>query len=155
MQLRVKRSQLKGMMGGIYFAVDAKIILTDDEMQDVIKYHLHDQVVYCSEGFRKHAAKGLNDIESGTVGGTLKAMARLAALNLQLKFTFADLMRGAHVECKNLDELMGAEGAFVMACERAQKYLAFAKTYTNEQETVREFKVEVITDYEERALVSG
>jgi hypothetical protein len=142
------------MMGGIYFAVDARIVLTEDEMQDVIKYHLHDQVVYYSEGVRKQATKTMDDVEARTVGGTLKAMARLAALNLQLKFTFADLMRGVHVECKNLDELMGAEGAFVMACERAQKYLAFAKTYTNEQETVREFKVEVVTDYEERALVS-
>lgn len=153
MQLRVKRSQIKGMMGGIYFAVDAKIILTDQEMQDVIKYHLHDQEVYYSEGFRKNVDKALNDIDSGTVGGALKSIARLAALKLQLKLTFADLMKGAHVECKNLDELMGAEQVFIMACERAQTYLTFAKTYIDEEETVREFNVERITDYQEQTLI--
>ena len=48
---------------------------------------------------------------------------------MNLNITINELERGKHVECKDMDELIGAEDAVINACENLKGYLARAATF--------------------------
>jgi hypothetical protein len=57
---------------------------------------------------------------------------------LSLNVTVDGLISGQHIECKDLDELLGAESAIIEACQNAKGYLDVASTFDG-REQVLEF----------------
>ena len=55
---------------------------------------------------------------------------------LTLRVTVDSLMSGQHIECKDLDELIGAEAAIRDACENIKAYLETAVTFDGREEVV-------------------
>ena len=48
---------------------------------------------------------------------------------LALRVTVDSLVSGRHIECKDLDELLGAEAAVMEACKTIKVYLETAVTF--------------------------
>jgi hypothetical protein len=138
MQLKLKRSQRSGgMMGGkLFFALDAKIDLTDEEAHSIDRYKLGREVIYNSEMAQKHLGAGAAGLATESLGGLGKGLARLAAAKLSLHITVDSLAKGHQIECKDLDELMGAEEAIKQACENVKAYLAVAETFDGREEVL-------------------
>jgi hypothetical protein len=55
---------------------------------------------------------------------------------LSLRVTIDGLLQGQHVECKDLDELLGAEAAIREACSNLKAYLETALTFDGREEVV-------------------
>ncbi|MEY9880424.1 hypothetical protein [Bradyrhizobium sp. USDA 329] len=55
---------------------------------------------------------------------------------LSLRVTIETLMSGQHIECKDLDELLGAEAAILSACKNLKAYLETAQTFDGREEVV-------------------
>jgi hypothetical protein len=151
MQLKLKRSQRSaGLMGGkVIFGLDARADLTANEQALVKKYALGKIVVYDSEARKKHqgAAYGHFDdavhtpgYELSSAGKSLwrnaRGLASAAMMALSLRVTVDGLMGGQHIECKDLDELLGAEGAIRDACGNLKAYLETALTFDGREEVV-------------------
>ncbi|MGF1610378.1 MAG: hypothetical protein ACFCUQ_13340 [Kiloniellales bacterium] len=138
MQLKLKRTQRAGgLMGGkVYFALDARADLTEEEAHNVRKYKLGSEVIYNSEASRKHLQSGAAALATGNVGGLLKSSVSLAMSRLSLNVTVESLTKGHHIECKDLEELLGAEEAIRQACENVKTYLAVAATFDGREEVV-------------------
>ena len=149
MQLKLRRSQRAGgMLGGkVIFALDARAELSADEQGLVRKYALGKLVVYDSEARKKHgeAAYGHFDNAANTPGNTgssagrslwsnARGLASAAMMALTLRVTVDSVMSGQHIECKDLDELLGAEAAIVDACKSLKAYLDTAVTFDGREE---------------------
>ncbi len=151
MQLKLKRSQRAGgMLGGkVLFALDARAELSSEEQSLVRKYGLGKLVVYDSEARKKHteAAYDHFDDAAHTPGYSMssagrglwsnaRGLARAAMMALSLRVTIDSLIGGQHIECKDLDELLGAEGAIREACQNVKAYLETALTFDGREEVV-------------------
>ena len=147
MQLKLKRAQREaGMIGKkILFALDARADLSNEEKDLVKKYGLGSTVIYDSANRRKHAEAAVGHADasvdpSATVGGSMYRLARgyasMAMSALSLRVTVESLTRGQHIECKDLDELLGAEAAIVEACKSLKSYLDTAVTFDGREEVV-------------------
>ena len=138
MQLKLKRSQRSGgMMGGkVFFMLDAQVDLTQEEAHNVQKYKLGSKLVYNSEASQKHAQASINALSSGSLTGALKGTVSMAMARLSLNVTIDSLTKGQHVECKDLDELLGAEEAIREACANVRTYLQLAATFDGREEVV-------------------
>lgn len=131
MNLVLTRSQKEsGMLSkSVTFVLGARADLTEEEKHNVQKYRLGSEVIYNSEKSREHMERAG---ESGLVGG----LARLAMHRLSLNITVDSLARGQTVECKSLEEVMGAEEAVRTACEQLKAYLDIAATFDGRQEVI-------------------
>ena len=140
MQLKLKRSQRQGgVMGGkLLFCLDARVELSAQEAEDVRKYKLGSMCIYNSEASKKHIAAGATSMATGNVLGSAKALASFAMAALNLNIRIDGLVSGTHVECKDMDELLGAENAILEACQNLKAYLDTAATFDGQ---------EVIIDY--------
>ena len=151
MQLKLKRSQRAGgIMGGkVLFGLDARAELTPDEQALVRKYNLGKLVVYDSEARKKRteSAYGHFDEAANTPGYSgssaarslwknARGLASAAMMALSLRVTVDSLMSGQHIECKELDELLGAEAAILDACKNLKAYLETALTFDGREEVV-------------------
>jgi hypothetical protein len=145
MQLKLKRSQRAGgMLGGkVIFALDARTDLTPDEKGLVSKYALGKLVVYDSESRKKHGETAYGQFDeaaSSSLGRSLwksaRGIASAAMMTLSLRVTVDSLMSGQHIECKDLDELLGAEAAILNACRNLKAYLETAQTFDGREEIV-------------------
>ena len=137
MKLLLRRTQRSGMLGGkVIFALDARIDPTAEEAELIRKYKLGGLTVYSSENARKFASAAVENSNRGGLMGFAKAAASLAAATLSLVCTVDSLARGQYIECKDLDELMGAEGAVREACSNVKSYLALAATFDGREEVV-------------------
>jgi hypothetical protein len=151
MQLKLKRSQRAGgIMGGkVLFGLDARAELSPDERNLVQKYGLGKIVVYDSEARKKStaAAYGHFDEAANTPGygassagrslwKNARGIASAAMMALSLRVTVDGLMNGQHIECKDLDELLGAESAIRDACGNLKAYLETAVTFDGREEVV-------------------
>ncbi len=139
MQLKIKRSQKGGggiLSGAVTFCIDACVELTPQEQANVKLYRLGNQLIYSSEGAQQAAAGSLmamdaargrgiavNNVDdflastTDTIGHGLKAIALGAIAHMKLKITIDGLQKGQHIECKSLDEVLGAEQAIMVACK--------------------------------------
>ncbi|GAA0326188.1 hypothetical protein GCM10009087_40640 [Sphingomonas oligophenolica] len=150
MQLKLQRSQKTGgiVTTNVIFCLDARVEFTPPEARDISRYKLQNQIIYTSEGARSAAegsraaaanakARGiaLGNVDdfltsaTGKLGHGLKAAALGAISAMRLTITINSLQRGQHIECKSLDELLGAEDAIMTACENLKGYLATAATF--------------------------
>ena len=151
MQLKLRRSQRAGGMLGnkVIFALDARVDLSADEQQLVRKFALGKLVVYDSEARKRRgeAAYGHFDNAAHTAGYDLKSagrglwrnargLASAAMMALSLRVTVDSLIGGQHIECKDLDELLGAESAIVDACKNLKGYLDTALTFDGREEVL-------------------
>jgi hypothetical protein len=130
MQLKIKRSQRDGgvISKTAIFCLDARVEFTGEEKRHISRYKLGREVIYSSEAAKRHAEKGDANLGSGTVGN-LKALGSFVMARLNLNISIDSLERGQHVECKSLEELMGAEEAIMLACQNLNGYLDLAATF--------------------------
>jgi len=151
MQLKLKRSQRSGgMLGGkVFFALDARADLSAEESSLVQKYGLGKIVVYDSEVRKKYgeSAYGHFDDAANTRGWdaasggrslwkSARGLASAAMMALSLRVTVDSLINGQHIECKELDELLGAEKAIVEACNNLKAYLDTAVMFDGREEVL-------------------
>lgn len=130
MQLKLQRSQREGgvMSKSVIFCLDARVEFTPAEQQSITKYKLHKQVIYNSEASRRALDGGAARVDGSTVGH-LKSLAFTALAAMNLNISIESLQRGQHVECKSMDELLGAEEAIMDACRNLRGYLDTAATF--------------------------
>ena len=117
------------MGGKLLFCLDARAEFTGEERSNIDKYKLGGMCIYNSEAAKKHVEAAAGHMMTGSVTGSLKAIGSYALAALNLNITINDLERGKHVECKDMDELLGAENAVITACENLKAYLAAAATF--------------------------
>lgn len=144
-QLKLRRSQKAGLLGKTSFILDARADLTAEAKGLVTKYGLGSLVIYDSKA-RQHRAEAaygnFDQAAQSSTGQSLwssaKGLANAAMMALSLRVTVNTLMSGQHIECKDLDELLGAEAAIVEACKNLKGYIETALTFDG-REDVLEF----------------
>jgi hypothetical protein len=65
-----------------------------------------------------------------------RGLASAAMMALSLRVTIDGLTSGQHIECKDMDELLGAESAIVEACKGLKGYLETALTFDGREEII-------------------
>lgn len=151
MQLKIKRSQrVGGILGNTaIFCVDARAEFSPAERSAIDKYKLGKTVVYNSKTFDKHAdaatTAGGGPVDISTGAGAQRAAGAFAkqafhaiAARMSLVITIDSLERGQRIECKDLDEVLGAEDALHTSCQSIKTYLDLAATFDGR---------EVVVDY--------
>ena len=139
MQLRLRRSQrTAGMMGGkVVYMLDARAELTHEEGALVTKHGLGRLSIYDSEARRKRQQAAGEQVNSGGLLGTARGLASAAMAAMSLQITIDSLASGYHIECRTMDELLGAESAIREGCDTLRTYLDLAVTFDGREETVQ------------------
>ena len=137
MQLVIRRSQkTTGMISkSVSFVLDARVDLSPDEASAVKKYALGSQVLY-------NSANSKHYLDKAQSSGFMGSMASLAMAKMSLNISVDSLTKGQHIECKDLDELLGAEEAIHNACQSIRRYIDVAQTFDGR---------EIVVDIEEMA----
>jgi len=153
MMLKIKKSQGRNVWGTVVFMIDARMELSAEERHLVEKYRLGDMMIYSSTARDRHKEAIKAHLE-GTKGhpvytlsvkdqfiGVLKtffslgmAGAHAAMAAYHLKITVYKLMRGVHVRCKDMNEVLVAKKAIVEAGENLRAYLDVAQTFDGTEE---------------------
>ena len=130
MQLKIRRSQRDGgvISKTAIFCLDARAEFTSEEKRHITRYKLGKEVIYSSEAAKRHSEKGDANLGSGTVGN-MKAIGSFLMARLNLNVSISSLEQGQHIECKSLEELIGAEDAMMTACQNLKTYLDVAATF--------------------------
>jgi hypothetical protein len=82
-----------------------------------------------SEGINRSSAS------QAAISSLARSNARLNEVSWRsARLTVNNLMSGQHIECKDLDELLGAEAAIVEACQNLKAYLETALTFDGREE---------------------
>lgn len=122
MELLVRRGQKSGMLSSkITFTLDAKARLTEAEAESVLKYKMADTLLYQEDE--------IIDPGSGLLG--LASRAAFSALNT--KVTVGTLMKGIHLECKDVVEMLAIEEALLKASELFKQVLDTAASFGGEE----------------------
>jgi hypothetical protein len=131
MLLKLRRSQRDSgvLTKTVVFCLDAWVEFTPEEQQHIVRYKLQNQVIYNSEASKQYLARSEAAQREGTVRGSLRGLALAAMAATRLNISIASLHRGQRVECKSLDELLGAQEAIMTACENLKGYLDTAATF--------------------------
>ena len=127
MKLILQRSQKAGMMGvgKVKFGLDARAQLTPEETEYIKKYKMGDEVLYFQEKV------GLSGIE---FMGVMAQLSRsIAARALNVKITVDDLVKGKHIECKDIIEMRAAEEQIKEACHTFKQVLESAAHFGGEE----------------------
>lgn len=148
MQLKLRRSQrAAGLMGKtVMFMLDARLDLNAEEEARVRKYKLGDLVIYNSASSRKHLEGMVRAGADEGFGGFMGQMAHAAMARLSLNITVDGLVRGQHIECKDMDELLGAENAIRQAAQSTRGYLEIAETFDGR---------EIVVDLDEEVALAA
>jgi hypothetical protein len=121
MELLLSKSQKTGIMGGITFSLSVKSRLTDEEAMLVKKYKLGKEIVY----ERLPDMSGMGDFRA--------TFTILSAKALKLIFTVDNLVVGRLVECKDILEVMAAEGEIRQAADNFYTLLMACKDFGGEE----------------------
>ena len=114
----------------------------DPEAKGLIsKYGLGSLVVYDSKARQQRAEAAYVNFDQATYSSTgrslwssAKGLANAAMMAMSLRVTVSNLIGGQHIECKDLDELLGAESAIVEACKNLKAYIETALTFDGREE---------------------
>lgn len=130
MLLKLRRSQRQGGMisSHVLFCLDAVAEFDQRESYSLNHYKLWNEVIYNSEANQRLLARS-EATRDGSLGGNFKSLALAAFAMTKLYITIGGLAKGVHVECKSLEELLGAEEAIMLACQNVKDYLAAAATF--------------------------
>ena len=127
MQLKLQRSQRTSMFGKVIFVLDARMELTRDEHELLVKYRLGNDVVYESSSRKRRKENTLAHLEMTKGGPDSSGIPRARSSGawrklcfgsgwagvsatsaaLSLRITINSLISGVHVECKSMGELLG------------------------------------------------
>ena len=138
MQLKIQRSQRAGGVLGnqVVFALDVRADYTPEEQHNIRRYRLGGQVIYSSQAARRHMARAdahMDRTQSRDLkeqfGGLAHGAFSTALAKMSLNISIASLGRGHHIECKDLEELLEAEGTVREACKNVTQYLEVASTF--------------------------
>lgn len=130
MQLKVTRSQKKGMLGQHTFCLDLRAEYTPEEKDRINKYELGGEVIYSS----KAAKESLANLQAAqSLGG---AIMHRTLLGMNLNITIASLAKGQHIVCKELRELVDAEEEIKIACRNVKSWLETAAQFDGGEELV-------------------
>ncbi len=137
MQLKLKRSQRDGgMLGGtVIFCLDARAEYTAEEKRNIERYKLSSQAIYNSEASKRLLNKAASH-DDGSTRGALKAIGVSLLAGMRLNISIGSLERGHHIECKTIDELLGAEEQLMEACEGLRNYLNAAASFDGREVVV-------------------
>lgn len=130
------------MSKSVIFCLDARVDLSPEETSNVKRYGLGSQVLYNSNTAKQHLDKVAE--AAGGSRGLLSGAVSLAMAKLALSITVNSLTQGHHIECKDLDELLGAEEAIKTACDNIRAYIGVALTFDGR---------EIVFDLDEVATV--
>jgi hypothetical protein len=159
MQLKLTRSQREtGLMSKTaQFIINARVQLTAEEQACVQRHKLGRQTIYDSQAksqlmersalARASGVTGINhnadpfgilasvgtSIMSNAFAGA-KSLAFSALASMKLSITINSLAQGQHIECKSLDELIGAENAIMTACQNLKAYIDTAARFDGHDE---------------------
>jgi hypothetical protein len=138
LQLKRRRSQrTAGMLSkSVMFMLDARLDLSPEEAANVRKYALGNQVIYNSAASRKHLEAAAEAAVRETAGSFVGQLARTAMHRLSLNITIDGLVKGQHIECKDLDELIAAENAIIQAARATRTYLDITKTFDGREDVI-------------------
>jgi hypothetical protein len=150
MHLKIRRTKRQGtFVTKFIFAIDARIEPTTEELDLIDKCGLRNAIVYDSKKRAKHQQAAYDHFDDavhtpglgwGSAGRSLMSNARGIGrgmmMALSLRVTINSLMSGVHIECKDLDELMGAEEAIIEACRTLRAYLDVARTFDGREEII-------------------
>jgi hypothetical protein len=144
--LKLRRSQVQSIFGQPVFVLAARVELSPEHRSLVSKYRLGRDVVYDSKARRNHAEEAYSHfteaqiMSNASIGRSLwanvKGAARSAMVALSLRVTVDNLLGGKHVQCKDLNELLGAEAAIRKACENLKAYLEVAATFDGREDLI-------------------
>lgn len=130
MQLKIQRSQRTGgvISSTVFFVLDVRADYSRTEQDNISKYKLGKQVIYNSRASQKHLdnATSRND---GSMSGITKGLVSLAMAKMNLNISIDSLGNGQHIECKDLEELLEAEEAVMLACRNVKQFLDVAATF--------------------------
>ena len=118
------------------FCLDARAELTADEAANVKKYKLGNEVIYSSDKSRKHMEAAGAALGAGSGLGIVAGLASGVMSRLALNITLDSLVKEQHIECKSLDELLGAEEALNQACQVTKLYLDTAATFDGSEQVI-------------------
>jgi hypothetical protein len=146
MYLKLRRSQRETMIAGNpVFILTARVELSKQDLDLVNKYRLAKEVVYDSKERKAHAERASGRFDDTRISNALPGMALLnaargtvsmARMAMSLRVTVKTLMSGQTIECKDLNELLGAETAIREACENLRAYLQVAATFDGREELI-------------------
>lgn len=138
MRLFFRRSQRTGGMlsSTPIFALDARIELTNDEKELVRKYQMNREILYTSEEAKQHAASFAGAINQQGWRSLANAAVSRARYALSLKCTVDSLVKGQHIECKDVGELVAAESALIEAAQTLKGYLQAAVSFDGREELI-------------------
>jgi hypothetical protein len=147
LHVKVRRSQKAGMLGGKpTFMLDARVELSAEDQGLVSKYGLGDLVVYDSKARRARNEEATGHYQDAYVSSyssvgrmswqALKAVSASAIAALTLRVTVNSLIKGQHIACKELDELLAAEAAIIEACNSLKAYLETALSFDGREELI-------------------
>jgi hypothetical protein len=152
-QLKLKRSQRTSTFGTLFYMLDARMAVSNEDLSLIQRYKLADTVVYDSKNRQQYseAAKGhlestreqasLLDTPKNQLVGAAKTFYRLgrasfstALAALSLRITVSSLLRGVHIECESMGELLEGEDAIITAARNVKQYLETAATFDGREE---------------------
>lgn len=143
--LRLRRSQRSGLLGGKpIFALDARADVASEARGLIAKYQLGSLVVYDSatrKQSQEQAYAHFSDASTSrglasSLWSNARGLASAAMTALSLRITVDKLLAGQHIECKDLNELLGAELAIIEACRNLRTYLDTALTFDGREDLI-------------------
>jgi hypothetical protein len=157
MVLTIKKSQTTSLLGRVIFMIDARMDVAAEERRLVGRYGLGDLLVYSSTGSDKQLAAMKARTESTKVHlgfwarateELIDAFRMLLTLSMagahatmaayDLKITASKLLRGVHIHCTDMDEVIVAKNAIVQAGKNLRNYLDVAQSFDGSEE-IHEF----------------
>ena len=131
MQLKLRRTQRDGglLKDTAIFCLDARAEYTPQELKDIDRYRLAGQVVYNSEASKRALEASERAAAANTIAGGFKSLGLALLAGMKLNISIGSLARGHHIECKSLEELLGAEEALMDACKNLTAFLDTAATF--------------------------
>lgn len=138
MRLFFRRSQrVSGVLKSVpIFTLDARIELANEEHQLVHKYQLQREILYSSEDAKKHAGAMGDSLNQTGFRNLAKAALSSAMYALSLKCTVESLLKGQHIECKDVAELIAAEVAITEAAQTLKGYLEAAVSFDGREQFI-------------------
>jgi hypothetical protein len=152
-QIKLKRSQRTNMFGTLFFVLDVRMAVNSEDLSLIRKYQLQKTIVYDSKSRQRYEEAARVHLESAREQpalaaapeahfmGVAKTFYRLTRATvsatsaaLALRITIMSLLKGIHIECKSMNELLEGESAIVTAARNLKIYLETAATFDGREE---------------------
>ena len=121
MKLLLRRDQRSGMLGKVVFTLEVRADLSPDEKAKIAKYKLGSTVLYSK-----------NEMKQGS-GEYAQLGYAILWRTLNLIITVNDLENGKKVECKDILEMLGAEGQIREAAQTFKQVLDAASHFGGQE----------------------